>query len=117
MIKVAMIGAGAIANTHIEGLLKFKERCQIVAIADIYPEKAQEKVERFGLDNAVVYDDYKQLLNETEIDLAIVVTPPFAHAETTIAALNAGSNVLLEKPMATSLEECDAMIAAAEKNG
>ncbi len=116
MIKVAIIGAGAIANTHIEGLLKFQEKCQIVAIADIYPDKAQEKVERFGLDAAVVYDDYKKLLAETKIDLTIIVTPPFAHAETTLAALNAGSNVLLEKPMATSLEECDAMIAAAEEN-
>jgi len=116
MIKVAIIGAGAIANTHIEGLLKFQEKCQIVAIADIYPNKAKEKVERFGLGATVVYDDYKKLFTETEIDLAIIVTPPFAHAETTITALNAGSNVLLEKPMATSLEECDAMIAAAEKN-
>ena len=78
MIKVAIIGAGAIANTHIEGLLKFKERCQIVAIADIYPEKAQEKIERFGLDAAVVYDDYKKLLAETEVGLTIIVTPPFA---------------------------------------
>lgn len=117
MIKVAIIGAGAIANIHIEGLLKFQNKCQIVVIADIYPDKAQEKVERFGLDAVVVYEDYKKLLAETEIDLTVIVTPPFAHAETTIAALNAGSNVLLEKPMATSLEECDAMIAAAEKNG
>lgn len=115
MIKVAIIGAGAIANTHIEGLLKFPEKCQIVALADIYPDKAREKVERFELE-AAVYEDYRDLLVKNEIDLAVVLTPPFAHAETTIAALSAGANVLLEKPMATSLEECDAMIAAAEKN-
>ncbi len=116
MIKVAIIGAGAIANTHIEGLLKFQDQCQIVALADIYPDKAQEKVERFGLE-ANVYEDYKDLLGKETLDLAVVLTPPFAHAETTIAALNAGINVLLEKPMATSLDECDAMIAAAEKSG
>ena len=116
MIKIAIIGAGAIANTHIESLLKFQDRCQIAAVADIYADKAHEKVSRFGL-NAVVFEDYKKLLAETEIDLAIVLTPPFAHADATIAGLNAGANVLLEKPMAISLDECDAMIAAAEQNG
>jgi predicted dehydrogenase len=116
MLKVAVIGAGAIANTHIEGLLKFQDKCQIVAIADIYADKAREKVTRFGL-NAAVYQDYKELLAEREVDLAVVVTPPFAHAETTISALCSGANVLLEKPMATSLEECDAMLVAAEQNG
>jgi len=116
MIKVAIIGAGAIANTHIESLLKFQDRCQIVAIADIYKDKASEKIERFGL-NAVEFEDYKKLLIETDVDLAVILTPPFAHTEATITALNAGVNVLLEKPMATSLEECDAMISAAEKNG
>ena len=115
MIKVAIIGAGAIANTHIEGFLKFKDKCQIVAVSDLYMEKAREKVNRYKL-NATVFEDYKKLLVETEIDLAVVLTPPFAHSETTIAALNAGVNVLLEKPMATSLKECDAMIAAAKKN-
>jgi len=116
MIKVAIIGAGAIANTHIEGLLKFQEKCQIVAIADIYTDKAHEKVTRFGL-KAAVFEDYKKLFAETEVDLAVIVTPPFAHADATISALNTGVNVLLEKPMATSLEECDAMLAAAEKSG
>jgi UDP-N-acetyl-2-amino-2-deoxyglucuronate dehydrogenase len=116
MIKVAIIGAGAIANIHLEGLLKFQDKCQVVALADIYPDKAREKVERFGLD-AAVYEDYQELLSKETLDLAVILTPPFAHAETTIAALNAGVNVLLEKPMATSLEECDAMIAAAKKNG
>jgi predicted dehydrogenase len=116
MIKVAIIGAGAIANTHIESLLKFQERCQIVAIADIYKAKAIEKIERFGL-NAVEFEDYQKLLNEMDVDLAVILTPPFAHAEATITALDAGINVLIEKPMATSLEECDAMISAAEKNG
>lgn len=116
MIKVAIIGAGAIANTHIEGLLKFQDKCQIVALADIYPDKASEKAQRFGL-QATVYEDYKDLLSKESLDLAVVLTPPFAHAETTIAALNAEVNVLLEKPMATSLEECDAMIAAQEKSG
>lgn len=115
MIKVAVIGAGAIANTHIESFMKFKDRCQIVALADIYPEKAQEKAEKYGL-QASVYADYRKLLNEQPFDLASVCTPPFAHAQAAVDTLNAGRHVLVEKPMATSLEECDAMIDAAVKN-
>ncbi len=115
MLRIAIIGAGAIANTHIEGFLKFKDRCQIVAVSDIYADKAQEKIERYELD-AVAFEDYKELLAESKPDLSVILTPPFAHAEVTIAALEAGTNVLLEKPMATSLEECDAMISAAKKN-
>jgi predicted dehydrogenase len=116
MLKIALIGAGAIANTHIESLMKFRAQCQITALAEPVPGKAQEKVERFGL-QAAIYKDYEDLLVNEALDLAIVLTPPFAHSEISVAALNCGVNVLVEKPMATSLDECDAMIAAAERNG
>ncbi len=116
MLNIGIIGAGAIANTHIEGLLKFPDKCKIVALCDIDPDKAQKKVEHYRLD-AKVFQSYNDLLTEIEIDLVTILTPPFAHAETAIFALNAGVNVLVEKPMATSLEECDAMIAAAKQNG
>lgn len=115
MLKVAIIGAGAISSSHIEGYLQFKERCQIVALCDLYPEKAEAKREQYGLDAKVV-KDYKELL-EDGIDLVSVCMPPFVHAPVTIDFLNAGSHVIVEKPMAASLEECDAMIEAADRNG
>ncbi|MBS4209335.1 Gfo/Idh/MocA family oxidoreductase [Bacillus sp. FJAT-50079] len=116
MIHVAIIGAGAIAPSHIKGYLAFPETCKIVAICDIYPEKAKGLVDEFGLD-AHIYNDYKQILERSDIDLVSVCTPPYTHAEIAIDLLNAKKNVLVEKPMASSLEECDAMNAAAEKNG
>ncbi|MBB3113066.1 putative dehydrogenase [Paenibacillus phyllosphaerae] len=115
MIKVAIIGAGAISSAHIESYLQFKERCTIVALCDLYPEKAEAKREQFGLD-AVIVKDYKELLDR-EIDLVSVCMPPFVHAPVTIDFLNAGSHVIVEKPMASSLEECDAMIEVAERSG
>jgi len=115
MIKVAIIGAGLISQVHIEAFLKLGSRCEIVAVSDIFVEKAQEKVTRFGL-NAKVVKDYKELLNE-EIDLVSVCTPPFTHAPITIDFLNHGKNVLVEKPMASSLEECDLMNEAAKSSG
>ncbi|MBB3129122.1 putative dehydrogenase [Paenibacillus rhizosphaerae] len=115
MIKVAIIGTGAISSAHIEGYLQFKDRCKIVALCDLYPEKAEAKREQYGLD-AVIVKDYKELLDQ-EIDLVSVCMPPFVHAPVTIDFLNAGRHVIVEKPMASSLEECDAMIEAAEQSG
>lgn len=116
MIHVAIIGAGAIAPAHIKGYLEFPEECKIVALTDIYPEKAEKLAKEYNL-NVDIYSDYKNLLERTDIDLVSVCTPPYTHAGTAIDLLNAKKNVLVEKPMASSLEECDAMNAAAEKNG
>ncbi|MGM7719471.1 Gfo/Idh/MocA family protein [Metabacillus sp. Hm71] len=116
MIHVAIIGAGAIAPAHINGYLELSEACKIVALCDIYPEKAEKLAKKHGL-NVDIYDDYQQLAERHDIDLVSICTPPYTHADTAIALLNSGKNVLVEKPMASSLEECDAMNAAAKKNG
>ncbi|ULT55217.1 Gfo/Idh/MocA family oxidoreductase [Neobacillus drentensis] len=116
MIKVAIIGTGAISNAHIKGYLQFPDRCEIVAVSDIYSEKAEKAAKDFNL-NADIYSDYHDMLNRPDIDLVSVCTPPYTHAEIAIDFLNAGKNVLVEKPMAASLEECDAMNRAQEQSG
>lgn len=116
MINVAVIGAGAISPSHIEGYLSFPERCRIVAVVDIYPEKAARRVSEYGLD-AVVLDDYRHLLDGRDIQLASVCTPPGTHSALSVGLLEHRVNVLCEKPMAASLQECDAMLTAAEGSG
>ncbi|WEG11107.1 Gfo/Idh/MocA family oxidoreductase [Pullulanibacillus sp. KACC 23026] len=116
MIKVGIIGSGSISNAHIRAYQQFPNDCQIVALSDIYPEKSKQQVLQHEL-NAEVYSDYNKLLERNDIDLISVCTPPYTHAEIAIAGLNAGKHVLVEKPMASSLEECDAMNEAAEKSG
>lgn len=116
MIKVAIIGTGAIAPNHIKAYQELSERCEIVALCDIYPEKAEKAAKDFNL-NVDIYDDHTKMLNRSDIDLVSVCTPPYTHAEIAINFLNAGKNVLVEKPMASSLEECDAMIRAQEQSG
>ncbi|MBM6996865.1 Gfo/Idh/MocA family oxidoreductase [Paenibacillus sp. DXFW5] len=116
MIHVAIIGAGAISPAHIQAYLQFPEQCRIVALCDIYPEKARQKADQFQLD-AEVFADYTELLQRSDIDLVSVCTPPYTHADTAIAFLDAGKHVIVEKPMASSLEECDRMNEAAERNG
>lgn len=115
MLKVAIIGAGAISRFHIEGYLRFADRCKIVAVCDIYPDKAQQVIDYYEL-NAIVVSNYNELLKEG-IDLVSVCTPPFSHADISIDFLIAGSNVIVEKPMASSLEECDRMNEAASSSG
>jgi predicted dehydrogenase len=116
MIRVAIIGTGNISAAHINAYLAFPERCKIVALCDIYPEKAKEKQEKYNLEADVV-DNHEKLLSREDIDLISVCTPPFCHAEIAINFLKSGKNVIVEKPMAASLEECDLMIAAAGASG
>jgi UDP-N-acetyl-2-amino-2-deoxyglucuronate dehydrogenase len=115
MLKVAIVGAGAISDKHIQGYLQFKDKVQIVSLVDSYPDKARKKADKYGLD-ASIFDGHQELLAAVEFDLASVCTPPFAHAPVTIDLLNHGKHVLVEKPMATCLQECDEMIAAAKEN-
>jgi predicted dehydrogenase len=116
MLSVAIIGTGNISRLHVEACLTFPERCKITRLADLYPEKSEQMNQNYKLD-AQVSKSYKDILDDPDIDLVSICTPPYTHAETAIDCLNAGKNVLVEKPMAASLEECDAMIGAAKKSG
>jgi len=116
MLKIGIIGTGNISRAHIRGYLDFPDECEIVALADINPAKAEEKREEYGL-SAAVFSQYDQMLAAHDLDLVSIATPPNTHAPITIGCLNAGVNVLVEKPMAPSLEECDAMLAAEKASG
>ncbi len=115
VIKVAIVGTGGISHAHIQAYMKFPERCRIVALVDIIPGKADRVKEQYHLD-AETYLDYHFILDK-DIDLVDVCTPPFVHAEITIASLHSGKNVICEKPMAASLEECDAVLKARDESG
>lgn len=116
MIKVAIVGAGAISDSHIQAYLKFREQCEVVALIDLYPDKAAEKAVKYGL-KIPVFKEVKEAVAGPAFDLASVCLPPFGHGETTVELLRAGKHVLVEKPMATCLEECDRMLAAARESG
>ena len=116
MIQVAIIGTGGISHAHIQAYLLFQERVHIAALVDIVPGKAQKVKEQYHLD-ADVYENHEDILPRRDIDLADVCTPPFVHASISINCLRSGKNVVCEKPMAASLEECDAMLRARDESG
>lgn len=112
-LKVAVIGCGSIAQHR--HLLEYdaNEHVDLVAVCDIVEERVSEISKKYG---AKAYTDYKQLLEKEKVDAVSVCLPNYLHAPVSIAALNAGCHVLCEKPMATSKEEAEEMIAAAESN-
>jgi predicted dehydrogenase len=113
-LKVGVIGCGSIAQKR--HLVEFaaNDLAEIVAVCDINEARVAEVAEQY---QAKAYTDYKELLEDTEIDVISVCLPNYLHAEVSIAALNSGKHVLCEKPMATTKEEAEAMITAAEENG
>jgi UDP-N-acetyl-2-amino-2-deoxyglucuronate dehydrogenase len=116
MLKIAIVGAGAIADSHIRSYRKFPDQCRVVALVDLYPDKAREKAARHGLD-AAVFSDLARLLAGVDFDAVSICVPPFEHAPASVEMLRAGKHVLVEKPMATCLQECDQMLAAAQASG
>ncbi|MCL2051276.1 MAG: Gfo/Idh/MocA family oxidoreductase [Lachnospiraceae bacterium] len=117
MLKIGIIGTGNISRLHFEGYLEFQKECRIVALCDIVPAKAEAMKSKFGLSEAVVYESHKEMLKNGGIDLVSICTPPFCHAEIAVDSMEAGVNVLVEKPMAASLEECDQMLLAERESG
>jgi predicted dehydrogenase len=116
MTGVAIIGTGNISQYHIDSYLAFPEKCKITHLVDLYPEKAEQLNQKNKL-NARILTSYKDLLDEKEVDLVSICTPPSMHQEPALALLLAGKHVIVEKPMAMSLEQCDAMIEGAKKSG
>src|SRR5580692_12322188 len=118
MIDVAVIGAGAISSFHLDGYRAFPDRCRVVAVADTDVARARKRILEYQLTDAVALDGVDAVLADgPHLDLASVCTPPSTHAEIAARLLDAGVNTLLEKPMAPSLAECDAILAAAESSG
>ena len=96
--KVGIIGTGWIAEAHAESYLNQPD-VEVVALADLIPGKAEAFKKRYGFENARCYPDHASMLKNEQLDAVSVCTYNRTHAQCTIDALNAGVNVLLEKPM------------------
>ena len=115
-LTLAFIGTGHRAWQHLE-VLKSVPDFQVVALADPTTENLDHAASIVGT-GVHTYADYHDMLGkEKSVDGVVVVTPTFLHADPTIAALSDGHHVLCEKPMAISIEQANAMIAASERNG
>lgn len=114
-IRVCLVGAGRVARVHAKSLAHHVPVAQLVAIVDPNRPALEETGEMFGIDTR--YESFEEVLENVKFDAVVITTPTFTHAELAVAAANAGKHVLLEKPMAMNLAECDSIIAAAERSG
>lgn len=113
--RVGIIGCGAIANEmHLPNWqeLENEERIELVGVCDIIEERAVQAKEKYGAKK--VFLGYDKMLKEDQYDIIDVCTQNRVHCPAAAAALNAGANVLVEKPMAMNAAECEQMIAAAK---
>ncbi len=116
-LRVGIIGCGGIANgKHLPSLSKIPE-VEIVAFCDIIESRAQEAAEKYGAEGAKVYVDYKELLDDSSIEVVHVCTPNDMHSEITVASLEADKHVMCEKPMAKTAEQARKMVEAAKRTG
>jgi len=116
MLNVGVIGTGLIATLkHFPAWQRAEARGlgKVTALCDVDPARAKEVAAKFGIPRT--YTSTKEMYAAEKLDLVDICTPPKTHARLAIEAVNAGAHVLLEKPMATSLAECDEIMAAARK--
>lgn len=114
-VRVSVVGCGRIAeDAHLPSLLGIGG-VSTVAVCDLDLKKAESTARKFGIKNA--YGSWDEMIRDEKPDLVHVCTTPDSHAEIAINALEAGCHVLVEKPMAVSLSECEAMASAARRSG
>lgn len=112
-IKFAVVGIGSIGKRHI-AVLDADPECSIAAICDTDEERCREQAELY---NIPYFTDYHEMLDKVDADVVNVVTPHALHADMTVEALRKGFHVLVEKPMALSVKDCQRMVDAAESSG
>lgn len=115
-VRAAIIGSGLIAGKkHIPAFLKTRRTAGLVAICDLNLKQAQEVAQRFGIARA--YGDMAEMIAAEHPQLIDICTPPQTHARLAIDAMRHGCHVLVEKPMALKLSDCDQMVEASRQYG
>ncbi len=112
MYKIGIIGTGIICKNHVNAIEQM-ENVRLQAVADIVIEKALNYAKPRGIK---AYTDYKQMVLEENLDIVIINLPHKLHCEAAIFCAEQGINVLVEKPMATSVRECETMLKVSKEN-
>jgi predicted dehydrogenase len=113
ILRTAIIGAGKVSHYHARALQAIPNS-ELAAVCGRSAHKASVFAAQYGIRP---YTDMSEMVKQEGVQAVVICTPHPAHAKPAIAAMNAGAHVLVEKPLASSLGDCDAMLVAAKSNG
>jgi predicted dehydrogenase len=121
-LRIGIIGCGTIAQEHVDALLKLRQsdNIEVGAICDVNPDRAERlraKWQAGGGGSAEVTQRYEDLLGRQDLDKILVAVPEHAHAYITLAALDAGKHVYVEKPVTHTIEEGQAVVRKTRETG
>jgi len=117
-VRFGMLGAGMICRDrlgYLPNIGTLKDKVEVVAVADIVPERARAVAEEFGIPDS--YASLDDMLAQADLDVVVNLTPIPVHAATSLQVVQAGKHLVSEKPLATTLAEADAIIDAAREQG
>jgi predicted dehydrogenase len=112
-IGFGVIGTGIVGGAWHAHVYSHLPQSRLVAVCDLDEQRASDTAKKYGA--SAVYTDYHKLLENPEVEAVSIATPDFAHREIAVAAAQAGKHILVEKPLATTVEDAEAIVNAAKK--
>ncbi len=112
MLRVGIIGCGRISDLHVLGY-RDRDDAAVVALCDIEPENAASKRRQWGLPDATIFEDYRELCESGLVDLVEIIVPHHLHYEVAAFAIGCDLHVSLQKPMSLNLDDADRLMSAA----
>jgi predicted dehydrogenase len=116
-VKYAVVGVGWISQTAFLPGVEHTGNSEVVALVTSHEEKAARVGEKYGIDRLYSYEEFDRVLAMEDIEAVYLATPNFDHVDLAVKTLRAGVHLLLEKPMAVSVEECEEILSAQEESG
>jgi predicted dehydrogenase len=116
-VRYAVVGAGWISQAQLMPGIEHTGNSELTALVTGHVEKAEKLGEKYGIANTYTYEEYDDMLSSGDVDAVYLALPNFAHVDFAVRALDAGLHLLLEKPMAVSVEQCERIVAASRRSG
>ncbi len=116
-LRTAILGCGGWGERHARNLVQLPEQIKLAAFCDADASRAAAFAKTYGTPDAQVFSDHHELLQQAPLDLLVITLPPFAHSDEVKLAAERGIHLLIEKPIALSMEHAWQMVEQAEKAG
>jgi len=114
-LRICLVGAGRAAKVHGKSIVRYLPSAEVSVVVDTDKNTLEETGNLLGIEKR--FTSFEEALEKSIFNAVVISTPTFTHADLAISAANAGKHIFLEKPMALSIEECDAIIDAVQKAG